>query len=139
MTDMKICSKCGALKIISDFYRDKSRADGYNYSCKTCIKALRVEFRAGVEQGKKAEYQRKYYRTDGGKEATLRAINKYQQSEHGRVKRNIAEQRSRDNLSDKYIKSSIARGRISMKVVPTEMVELKRVYLQIKRELKEKV
>lgn len=34
----KKCYKCKELKNLSEFYKDKSRSDGYRYECKSCIK-----------------------------------------------------------------------------------------------------
>lgn len=37
MSNFKLCSKCGVIKLITEFYNDKkSKKDGYSYSCKTC-------------------------------------------------------------------------------------------------------
>lgn len=33
---MKFCSRCGQEKNISEFYKDKSRPDGFSYKCKKC-------------------------------------------------------------------------------------------------------
>ena len=34
----KVCSKCGELKSLDDFYKDKNKLDGLTYECKTCSK-----------------------------------------------------------------------------------------------------
>jgi hypothetical protein len=35
---MKRCSKCGETKPLSEFFRNKSRKDGFQNWCKTCVK-----------------------------------------------------------------------------------------------------
>lgn len=37
----KPCSKCGVVKPLSDFYREKSGRDGYRSDCKACMAAHR--------------------------------------------------------------------------------------------------
>ena len=43
MTKSKRCPKCEETKPLTDFYKDKSRKDGYEYICKTCRKARNVQ------------------------------------------------------------------------------------------------
>lgn len=55
----KWCSKCGQTKPLTDFYRDRSRPDGYRYMCKECetkykktsaaYQAAQVRYRAKPE------------------------------------------------------------------------------------------
>ena len=41
----KICRKCGAEKSTLDFYRDKSKPDGFSSYCKSCSKIIADEWR----------------------------------------------------------------------------------------------
>ena len=41
---MKTCSKCGELKTLSEFNRDKSRLDGREYVCRQCKKSRAAEY-----------------------------------------------------------------------------------------------
>ena len=36
---MKVCNKCGEAKPLSDFYKEKSKKDGYRNDCKACVRA----------------------------------------------------------------------------------------------------
>lgn len=38
MTDGKICTKCTVFKSFGEFYRDKQKKDGFQYTCKSCVK-----------------------------------------------------------------------------------------------------
>lgn len=64
--EMKKCSKCGELKPLSEFQKDKSRKDGYCYRCKECVnsdkhkKAYAKEYRENHKEyfkEKHAEYR----------------------------------------------------------------------------------
>lgn len=37
---MKNCNICGKKKLVSEFWKDKSRSDGYAYRCKSCERVL---------------------------------------------------------------------------------------------------
>lgn len=38
MNDLKTCLECKQQKTLSDFYKDKTRKEGYTHKCKICIK-----------------------------------------------------------------------------------------------------
>ena len=40
--DTKQCTKCGEIKSLTEFNKDKSRLSGYTYYCKTCFR-VRVD------------------------------------------------------------------------------------------------
>lgn len=46
MTDKKRCTKCGLVKSLSDFAKDKRRADGRHAQCKACRNAYGAQYRA---------------------------------------------------------------------------------------------
>ena len=60
---MKKCSKCGVVKGLEAFYRDKYRVDGYSGQCKTCRTAYQREYRKNNLE-KSAAYQREYYKNN---------------------------------------------------------------------------
>ncbi len=51
----KVCSRCSTEKDITDFYKNKARADGYNYNCKVC----QLELNAKNKRESTAEWQRR--------------------------------------------------------------------------------
>ena len=44
---MKTCTKCGVVKDYLDFYKDKTKKDGFSGACKACIKAHPIFIRTG--------------------------------------------------------------------------------------------
>lgn len=60
----KRCCKCGIWKPISDFYRNKTTRDGYQFQCKDCFKDFYKENKEQLKERQK-DYQknhRDYYR-----------------------------------------------------------------------------
>ena len=68
--DNKCCSKCNYDKPIADFNKDSSRADGYSYLCKLCLK----------------EKQDKYYQNNTDKKSKYYENNKNKISETNKTK-----------------------------------------------------
>lgn len=67
MTDMKRCTKCGLVKPLSDFAKDKRRPYGRHAQCKACRNKQGAQFRKDGRRGKydygdryKGRYQDKY-------------------------------------------------------------------------------
>lgn len=56
---MKVCQKCHKQKEIEEFYKDKSRADGFSYVCKECKNVIEVKRRI-KNKDKIREYCREY-------------------------------------------------------------------------------
>jgi len=40
----EICPKCGEIKTLEQFYRNKAQKNGYQWECKECHKKLKREF-----------------------------------------------------------------------------------------------
>lgn len=58
----KKCSKCGLVKPVEDFGKDKSQEDGYNRKCKKCIN---IDYRNYYKKHAKEEIKRhEKYRND---------------------------------------------------------------------------
>ena len=53
---MKKCNKCKVEKPLTEFYKDKSRKDGLNTPCKSCIKKYYAE-----NKEERTKYRAKYY------------------------------------------------------------------------------
>lgn len=64
--ETKTCNKCGEVKSLDEFHKDKKRKDGYCHSCKICIKQYRQS-----EKGK--ESIKRYNQSEKGKE-TVRSF-----------------------------------------------------------------
>jgi DNA repair exonuclease SbcCD ATPase subunit len=50
---MKVCSKCNIEKEFTEFYKDRSRRDGYRSQCKKCAKQYRIENREQLKEWEK--------------------------------------------------------------------------------------
>jgi YHS domain-containing protein len=59
--DMKRCPKCGEVKALSEFQKNRTRKDGLQVWCKTCINPVHnVWYEANIEKQRKLE--QRYYR-----------------------------------------------------------------------------
>lgn len=56
----KKCNKCNNIKLITEFYKDKSKKDGHETICKTCILAKKKIYYQ-ENKDKRHEYERKRY------------------------------------------------------------------------------
>ena len=62
-TDQKRCTKCGEVKALSEFQKDRTRKDGHRFYCKVCAsKKARELQQANPERGK--EIKRKWYQAN---------------------------------------------------------------------------
>lgn len=59
MTDKKRCTKCGCVKPLGEFSKDKRRSDGRHAQCKACRNAYSAQYRAGGGL-KKQDYGDRY-------------------------------------------------------------------------------
>lgn len=60
MTDHKACTKCGAVKPLDGFHRDKRSRDGHISQCKECALERARQWRESSPEG--TAYQANYYR-----------------------------------------------------------------------------
>ncbi len=65
----KPCSKCKQFKSLSEFYRNKSKKDGFSHACKSCDKASVA----------------KYSQTEKGKAVNRKSVEKYSKTEKGKT------------------------------------------------------
>ena len=70
----KICGKCGVLKPVTEFHKNKSTTDGLHHQCKTCRTEYYAEHREEIIARKRA------YRFEHREE--IRARNKAYRSKH---------------------------------------------------------
>lgn len=101
---MKQCKHCLQKKPLSEFYKDKSKSDGYRYICKACTK---IQNSNNIEQ--KRAYSRKYYNDHKEEYAQYREQN-----------RQICRQR----VHDSYIKNKEARLEYSRNYYQKNKIEL---------------
>ena len=121
----KRCSKCGKVKPINHFTIRKNRKSGYWPWCRDC----------------KNKYQREYNKRDyvKVKRNVFRKKNdcNYKKSTKGKNTNKKYENKKREELADCYIKGLITKKScLTHDDIPSDLVEIKRLQLQIIRELK---
>lgn len=88
---MKICKCCQIEKPLTAFYKRKRGALGVDSQCKLCVNAAnakraKVRYQNDPEfRAKMAAYQKKYFSTEKGREANLRATRAYVATPNGRA------------------------------------------------------
>ena len=80
---LKRCSKCGCVKDITDFHRNKIRKDGYACWCKKCFSEHQKQYYKDNNEKRKA-YAREYQQTPTGKIVQIRVFAKYCQTSNGK-------------------------------------------------------
>ena len=69
---MKTCNKCNEEKPFEDFYRDKAKKDGHNYTCKVCSNAANKK-RTQANPELKAAYCKKWNQANPDKVSVFKA------------------------------------------------------------------
>jgi hypothetical protein len=121
----KKCTKCLEVKAFSEFHKAKQYKDGLVYNCKDCAKQ-----RVSIWQKNNPEKCYKKYinyvnKTPKYRETKKKKIQEYKKKE-------------RENLDDRYIKETLMQNNnLKASDIPQEMIEVKRMQLMIRRQLKE--
>ena len=96
MIKMKTCAKCTQEKPLDGFSKDKTRVNGYNYLCKSCVREYRqtpVGKKVAARAQKKYQatpnggrIRKRYVQSSAGKTASARAMRKYRATHSERRK-----------------------------------------------------
>ena len=144
----KKCTKCGEVKSLSAFSKDKSRKSGYHYTCKCCEKDyIKVYCKAYsyVNKEKIKNRLKVYYEANKDEiksiQKTYKKVNKdkikdYKKNyyEANKDKLNAHAMDKVKQLSDGYIAKKL---RIPLSDCPPELIELKRAQLKLIRAIKQ--
>lgn len=71
---MKICSKCKTKKDLNQFYKEKSRKDGYGMYCKECEKEYKKQYYLNNKE--EIKKQHKQYNLNSKNKANIRQKNR---------------------------------------------------------------
>lgn len=111
MDNFKKCSKCGEVKLLDCFYRDKKRTDGMTCQCKNCM-----------------DFSSKKYKKENLDKARMYDKKREKAKNKNRVK----------NVKDVYIKSKIKQQTgIPHEHITQDLIETKRLHILIQRKLKD--
>lgn len=153
---MKVCSKCRENKPVGEFYKSTASVDGVTYHCKTCVQlAKKTYYEAHKDKVKAVNAAWRAANPDRVKAVKAAWIaanpdkvraerNAWKAANPDKVKAGKAAWRAA-NL-DKYramrktyaarLPDFLVKRYLNLKDAPPELIELKRLQVQIKRELK---
>ena len=141
----KVCNRCGEDKELSEFYSNKTTRDGKSCTCKVCVIVRAKLHYAGNKE--KISLSQKQYRF-ANKEKIARQRKRYWNT--NKEKLTVRQKRYRelnkekialgnklyvDDLKDFYVKALLKDSNWS--VITPELIKLKRIQVQIKREIQE--
>jgi len=104
----KICTKCGQIKNITEFYKQKLGKFGVHSVCKTCF-IEKQEIYQQSENGKitSRKSTKKYQNTPAGKIVSKKSQIKYRQSDKGKKNRKNYSQSDNYKISQKNYRQTI--------------------------------
>jgi hypothetical protein len=139
----KICTKCGEEKELSEFYTNYGHLDGYTTQCKQCVQEYRQNNKEKIK-----EYYKKYCQNN--KEKIKEGLKKYRQNnkkyfkeyhkkycQNNKEKIKEGKRKTALNITDGYIACILRMSPKERQQYP-ELIKLKRLHIQIQRELKQK-
>lgn len=151
LIDKKQCTQCKKTypATTDNFYRQKKGKFGLNAQCKKCRSAFHKEYMS-TEEGKNKnkniqskwrelnpckakEYGKQNYLKNGSKHLENRRYRYKSDPEYKKVVLSWSSKQM-DELSDSYIASSL---NISVKLIPSDVLETRRLIIKLKRYLKD--
>ena len=149
--DSKTCARCGKPKPFSEFRRETRKGKGCRFGlrspCKDCMNLIAAKYRE-ENRGKLRAYHKKYREENRGeiRASAKKHIDKnpeYFAQYYGLNREAMIgyQKKYRDReceiLGDSYIAKQLAKGtNLTAKVIPQELIALKRAQLQLARQLK---
>ena len=113
LMETKKCNMCGKVKLISEFYKQKSNKDGLCLQCKYCANKVRKEYYK-KHLKERIEYQKKY--------------KKEHRKEHTEYNK-----KDRALLKNWYIKEKLIQSGWEKENITEEIIEEKRNMMKTKR------
>jgi hypothetical protein len=144
MKAIKTCYKCRLTLPVSCFSKAKSRKDGLQNHCKSCVKKYCAEnkdaYKKYCAENKDAIKERMAKYRAENKDSIKKQLAKYRAENKDAIKERMAKYHAFtcSTLHDSYIKHLIIqRSPLTPSDIPQSLVELKRAQLLIARKLKE--
>lgn len=145
---MKTCCKCKAEKPIADFHKNRTAKDGLQSACISCRRAICAEY-VDKNREKVNSWARKYATKNHSK--VLKSKRDWAEKNKGHIKeygkryiqKNLKKCNARNRLeaevlTDNYVyRLLVPIVGLERSQIPAQMVEAKRLHLQITRKLKE--
>lgn len=132
--ELKKCSKCQEYKLKSSFCKDSSRHDNLSRQCKDCKKQLTKQWRE-INHKHRSDYQKEY--RDKNRSVVNKHAAVWKKNNPIWVKNYKRNRKRRDcvEVSDGYISKLLNKPLNTLRLQP-EVIETKRLLIQIKREIK---
>jgi len=130
---MKVCTKCGIEKELSEFYKSPDCLLGVLPQCKTCKNKQSLKYQK-LNKSKINKQRKKWYKSNSNKIKDI----KQKWRESNKTKVNEYFNKYAENLADHYVKGSITKfmkGAITHSDIPQWAIDLKRIQIKIYREL----
>jgi hypothetical protein len=143
----KRCPRCGEIKDVSEFNKNKSRKDGLSYKCKICSRAESVKYyqanpekyRATTSKYREANSEKYRAITSKYREANsekVKAANaKYREANSEKAKAANAKWRKANPEKIIYLRAKHILKRKIGETPPPELMDVKILINQIKKEL----
>ena len=80
--ETKICLTCVQKKSINDFHQNKTKIDGHQSQCKSCVNKHQKQYRRTQEYKDK---QKRYQQTDKGRAMAKASLKRFRQTEKGKI------------------------------------------------------
>lgn len=91
--DTKRCKRCGEIRVLSEFYKDRSRKDGFGPYCKQCIRE-RADWKNPTQRQTRKECNRRLYKYSDKYRKMFYLMVKYIEKRIRNILRNIVLLRS---------------------------------------------
>ncbi len=134
--ETKVCVKCGENKPLDCFSKQKGVGDGLRYQCKTCVSVYFNKYRiANTER----LYERHRVWCKANRDKCNKSAKRYKAKYPDKAKQKARRDdgRYRELLTDSHIKKIVNAGSgLKFSDIPQEVVELKRIHIQLLREIR---
>ena len=134
--ESKKCTKCGEVKELGEYYKQKTGKSGLLASCKTCSNVYQKIWKAkNLDKNKARKYHLQWSMSNKDKLIGYREKTKRNHGDKIKEKRLLREAGNRNELTDRYIKNLLWADGFTADVVDRkpELIELKRLTIKFKR------